>query len=505
MSVCVLAGDDLEALAATVGAARGLGQVVVAVPRPLGETTRAALLPPIPAQRAPGASPSAVKVVELDLHCPVGQAWNVAMAAAEHDLCLLLHAGEALVAGRPGPDQAFTAATVVEQAEVFFGPQRLGTARVVDRRHCRFSGALRPVLEVMQDAVPAQATPTGGTVLADLGARIGPVEGAWLQFSARHLDVSSDPQDLVDLATMLAATGRPDAALMRLLAVNGALMGELGRRAARMLTALAVEHDRLTVAEIGAAEWQRLGGARGPALAHLGAALAACGHSAAAVSALDEALASGLTDEDGVGVDRRWVTGTRHTARMAKHDAARDLTRQLRGLQAMLDGDESALPLLRSWVKAGWPLAKLLEAFPKADRPTVVEWMVDLAVPLGVRPCLDLAESLWRVDKDRTVSLVQVAASLGSMPVEEALSWSRRFRKAGRGAYCPLTIVAAGAGVPPVSRVLAAAALIHDLDDERGRPLLQAAALKLHPAAVAGATQRLHERAPDLERMLAEV
>ena len=127
------------------------------------------------------------------------------------------------------------------------------------------------------------------------------------------------------------------------------------------------------------------------------------------------------------------------------------------------------------------------------------------AALLGSQHCIDLAQFLWRGDQETATLLVQWLRRPG------ASAWPRRWpgragcAPAHGAAACPLPLLAAGVATPAVTRVLAAAALIHDLHDDRGRALLQAAAIDLHPAAMDGAMQRLHGQAPDLEQLLAQV
>ena len=500
LSTCVLAGDDLDATVATVAAVRGLGPVVLAVPQDLAAQTRAALSGAVPAQR--GAS-DAVQVVEIDLGTTVAQAWNAVLAAAPTDVCLLLHAGEILVAGRPGPGEVFTAATVVEQTEMLTGPERLTNVRVLDRSRCRFTGALRPLLEVGVDGeAPAPQTGPGGTVVVDLGARVGPRYAAWLQFTARHLDATTDAAELVDLAAMLAATGEVDAALVRLLAVHGALDGELGHRAARLMTVLAQRHCRLHEVELGAAEWERLSPNPGPARALHGLALFTVRRSGEAADLLEEALADGLLDSDGVTVDRGWVLSARHEARAASQRSASVLPRAFSEIDAVLATEQATSGVIDLWIQTGKPLSLMLEKVTGKRRAALVEALMRIGARLGSRRCLDLAAYLWRGDQDAASTLLQLAAASGGITVQEAVGWSRRLRAAGRSAACPLPLLAAGIATPPVTRVLAAAALIHDLHDDRGKTLLQAAALDLHPAAMDGAMARLRVQAPDLEELL---
>lgn len=500
LSVCILAGDDLDALRSTLEAARAIGPVVLAVPHALVARVRAEVGSVVPTPRG-GTAPTVL--VEIDLASTVAEAWNAAMDAAPTDVCLLLHAGEVVVGGRPDPEGVFGAAVIVEAPRAVVGPERLGAIRLVHRGRCRMRGALRPVLEV-DGGVPL-GHGGAGTVLVDLGARHGPDYAAWLHFAARAMDETRSPEQLVDLAALLAATGHTDAAAVRLVTVLGALEGELGRHVARMLAVLALRHNRELEVDLATREWQRLGGAPGPALALRGLSLLTSQRPGTAADVLDAALVAGLSDEDGVGVDLEWVLHSRQQARTWAQRSAASLPTAFAEIDTLLESPRTTMGLVELWLQTGHLLPELLEKFSGKRRATLVSTLVDQAMSLGAWNCLDLAGVLWRSDKESAVLVLTVAAAAGVLTVEEAVTWSRRLRGAGRAASCPLLTMVAGPSVPPVLRVLAAAALVHDVRDERGPALLQAAALDLHPAAVEGATRRLRTQAPDLERMLSSV
>ncbi len=512
VSTCLLVGDDVDAALSTVEAVRALGAVVVAVPQSLAARVLEAL-------GAPHAG-EVTTVVEIPPAAGVGDAWNLALQAAPTDVCLLLHAGEVLVAGRPGPGEVFTAATVVEQTEPLTPPERLGNVRVVDRRRCRFTGMLRSGLEValdQPDGAPLAAG-HGSTVIVDLGAWIGPEYAAWLQFAARHLDATHDPAELVDLAAMLAATGEADGAAARLLTVHGALDGDLGRRAARLLCVLGQRHARIHEVELAVQEWRRLSAGRpgappasassstpGPALALHGLTLLSAQRPGEAATQLAAALEAGLVDEDGVGIDRGWVRSALFDARAASQRSASVLPRVFAEIDVVLETTQATNALIDLWIQAGPALSQMLEKVTGRRRRLLAAACLQRAALLGSRSCIDLAQFLWRGDQETATLLVHVAASCGGLGVADALVWSRRLRSTHGAAACPLPLLAAGVATPAVTRVLAAAALIHDLNDDRGKALLQAAAIDLHPAAMDGAMRRLHGQAPDLEKLLAHV
>lgn len=500
LSVCVLSGDDLQALSATVAAAGALGHVVVGVPSDLMDDAASVV-------RAAGS----VSLQAIDLAVPVGQAWTEMMAAAPSDLCLLLHAGEVPLAGRPVADQVFSGSIVVEQSELIASPDRLTNVRIVDRRRCRMSGAVRPILEVLEDQaldrVPQARRPVEDQhpmVIVDLGTQLGPVTAAWLHFAARHQDETTDPDQLIDLAQLLASTGEVDGALVRLVALHGALEGETACRAYRLMALLAARHNRQHELELAVEEWQRIvGHPVGPAQALRGLGLYGGRRVGEAMTVLDDALALGLTDDDEAAIDRSWVLTARSNAEAWATRSATILGRLLADVEIVTSDERLVARLVTSWLEVGRPVSDLLDKVPAANRAPVIERLVKLGRQLGGERGLALAQALWRTDRESATSLVHSAAAAGTISVPQALEWSRRIRSSKGASACPLPILAASFAAPAVTRVLAAAALMHDLGDDRGRPLLQAAVLELHPAALDGATRRLQVSAPQLEELLA--
>jgi hypothetical protein len=114
LSVCILSVGDDAALELSIGAAVGLGAIVVGL---------------IDGERSPS---NADVVVTMPLGIGLGEAWDRLLRAAPTDQCLLLHPGELKVAG-DASSAAPAECIVIDQPGPFSIGDRLGTIRLVDR------------------------------------------------------------------------------------------------------------------------------------------------------------------------------------------------------------------------------------------------------------------------------------------------------------------------------------------------------------------------------------
>ena len=473
ISVCVLANDDAAALQLTLDAAAGLGTLVVGVPE--------GSVAPLPHTGA--------TTVPIALTESVGAAWDRVLRGAPDDHCLLLHPGEVIVAGHPAVDAPFSSCTVIDHPDPFALPDRLDAVRLVDRSRCRVRGHVRPVL--------AADGPTGeghGTiVVVDAGSAPGPAHQAWLQHLGVALDATDDPAELVDLAALLAGTGELDAATVRLMQLLGAIHGDLGRRAARLLTFCAVRRSRRIEAELGAREWERLDDQRGPAMALRGVALASKLRVGHAVPLLEGALAAGLVDRDGIVVDRAWIETVLSDAKVRLPLLEPVVVAEIQALRTK----PKIWNLCDGWLQLGRPLSDLASSLTGDVRRRFVTGVVDHARAIDASGCLDMAE--WLAEKGITqqvLTLVHLVTVRGELPFDDGVAWSERLRAAGKGQECPLPLLAVSPAAPPVTRVRAAAALVDRFADPRGIAVLREAAAAVHPAALGGILHRLSDEAP---------
>ena len=476
ISVCVLANDDAVSLQLTLDSAAGLGRLVVGLPEGVRHRDD-------PAE-------SDVTVVPIALTDSVGGAWDRLLRAAPDDHCLLLHPGEVVVAGHPALDPPFASCTVIDHPDPFALPDRLGIVRVVDRTRVRVRGHIRPVLAATCGSI---AESHGTVVVVDAGSSPGAAHGAWLHYLGVALDATDDPAELVDLATTLAATGEYDAAIVRLVQLVGAIDGELGRRAARLLAFCAVRRSRRSEAELGAREWARLDERTGPATALRAAALVAKLRVGTAVPLLEAALAAGLVDSDGIAVDRTWVETMLSDAKVRLPILEPLVAIEIQNLRSK----PNIWSLCDGWLQLGRPLHALAASLTGDVRRRFVDGAVDVARGLDPDACLDLAN--WLAEKGITqqvLTLVHLVALRCELDLDDALAWSERLRAAGKANECPLPLLAIAPAAPPVTRVRAAAALVDRFADPRGLAVLHEAAVAVHPAALGGALHRISGEAP---------
>lgn len=473
LTVCVLAPDDADALELTLSTVSMLGYVVVGLPE------------------HSDLEPVGAIVHRISLDDGVGQAWTALLRAAPTDRCLLLHAGEVVVTGRPADDDPFGGCVVISHPHAFELPDRLGHIRLVDRRRCTVGGHLRPVV----DGPPERGDEPvfGSTVIADTGHEPGPAHHAWLQHLAARVDDTTDPAELLDVTAVLAAGAEYDAALVRLRHLLFAYDGDLGRRVARLTAMTAVRRSRRSEAMLGSKEWERLDANPGPALALRGAAHVSRLAIGPAIPLLDAALAAGLTDDDGVAVDRTWIESMLSDAKV-----------RLPTLDPLVAAQIKALPKARSvaslcerWHQTGRPLRQLAESLRGEVRARFVAGVVALARALDATDGIDMAEWLATdgVSND-VIRLVNGAASRGDLALDTAIGWSERLRATGKAEHCPLVTMSGTSETPPVRRVLAAAILVDRFRDDRGTEALELAVRMLHTAALAGALYRVVAAAP---------
>lgn len=474
ISVCILATDDVEALQLTATSASMLGSVVIG--------------------QQEGATPVVIEnaiLVTIPLIETIGQAWDRLLRAAPHERCVLLQPGEVVLAGQPGQDTPFAPSIVVDHPDAYEPPDRLGPVRVVDRGACRIVGRLRPVV----DHDGPDHDETGSLVIVDTGMRRGAAYEAWVQFLAVGLDDTEDPAELLDMATLLALTGEHDAAITRLYAMLGAFEGDLGRRIARLLAYCAVRRGRRMEAVHATHVWERLEPNPGPALALRGVALATQQLSGHALPLLEAALASGLTDSDGVTVDRTWIE-----AMVSKARQRLPRVESLAGQEVYSMHHRSALgPLLEAWNELGRPVSELLGLFNDVSRRIVRNRIFETLGAIDSISCIQYAEELAADGMGpNVVDLLVSVVARGDITLDEVRPWADRVRAAGREKRCPLVEFAGVPVGPPVERVLAAAELIDRYQDERGRELLETATRSLPTAAIGGALHRLAAEVPSV-------
>lgn len=474
ISVCVLTNDNDEAVHQTVEVARSVGAVVLGV------------------VRGAAPAPNGVRQVLLDRVDPVGAAWDRLLRAAPTDLCLLLHSGELLVGPRPSATDVFRQVTIVDQPDPLSLPDRLAPVRLVDRRRCTFDGLLRPVLAVDR-AVAQRVREQAGFIVVDAAAAPGPAYRSWIHASARGLDATSDPEELLELAQALAGTEEHDAAIVRLLALLGGLHGEPARRATRLLAFCALRRSRRAVVELAVREWTRLLPGSGLALALDGLSLLSAQRPMAAVRQLEAAALAGFVDDDGVTIDRAWFETALSDAKLR---AAR-LEAPVAAAIQQLPHTPTAQTVIDGWLQLGRPLAELLQLLSGQNRRKVVDAVQAPGLLLDGGAGGELA--LWLSDHDdwpTAAAVVRRLAERGCLGLEDAVAWSDRLRRARRTFDCPLVLLASCAAVPVPIRVRAAAQLIHRFGDRTGAPLLQQAAQLLHPAALTGVLVHLEAEAP---------
>ena len=114
-----------------------------------------------------------------------------------------------------------------------------------------------------------------------------------------------------------------------------------------------------------------------------------------------------------------------------------------------------------------------------------------------------LLDGAWARFPDRLEPLAAAASVAPRLPLARALVWSARLRQRGLAASCPLVVIGHDAGVDPVVRVRAAAALYGSFHDARAVEAARAALGALDPAARRASEEEIGRLAPTLLATLA--
>ena len=476
LSVCILTVGDDAALELSIGATMGLGAIVVGI---------------IDGERAPD---DADVVVTMPLGVGLGEAWDRLLRAAPTDQCLLLHPGELRVAGDTS-SAAPAECIVIDQPGPFSMHDRLGTIRLVDRTIVRLDGRLSPRLELKREAT------SSALVILDSGSAVGEAYKGWLQHLGVAMDDSDDPEVVIELATMLAGTGEHDAALFRISDIIDALDGDQARRAARLAAFSALHRGRASETLRATERWAALASGPGPALALQGLRLAQQQRMTAAIDLLERAVDAGLTDEDGISVDRLWVESALSDAKLRVSRFEGVVGSELVALKVGERVGESSLERMRpSWVGRGLPLGKLYELLKTDRRRRFVERVYQPTDDCEPGEAIELAASLATAHAPNVpielVGLVHRLASRGDLPLDSAVTWTARFRDANVADASPLQVLALSPATSAVTKVLAGALELDRFDADEGTVLLSQAAHGVPGGALAGTLRRLVEMAP---------
>ena len=475
LSVCILSVGDDAALALSIGAAVGLGAIVVGL---------------IDGECAPD---DADVVVTMPLGAGLGEAWDRLLRAAPTDQCLMLHPGELKVAG-DASSSAPAECIVIDQPGPFSMRDRLGTIRLVDRTVVRLDGRLSPRLELKRDAT------SSSLVILDAGSVVGDAYKGWLQHLGVAMDDSDDPEEIIELATMLAGTGEHDAAVFRISDIIEALDGDQARRAARLAALSALHRGRPSETWRAVERWAALAACPGPALAVKGLYLAQQQRMTAAVDLLERAVEAGLTDEDGISVDRLWVESALSDAKLRAKRLEGVVGTELAALKGERVGESSLERMRPGWVGLGLSLGKLYELLKTDRRRRFVERVFLPTDDCEPDEAIDLAASLAASNAPNVpvelVGLVHRLASRGELPLDTAVAWTARFRHANVSDASPLQVLALSPATSPVTKVLAGALELDRFDAGEGEVLLSQAAHGVHSCALAGTLRRLVEMAP---------
>ena len=116
-----------------------------------------------------------------------------------------------------------------------------------------------------------------------------------------------------------------------------------------------------------------------------------------------------------------------------------------------------------------------------------------------------LLEGAWARFPDRLEPLAAAASVAPRLPLARALVWSARLRQRGLGASCPLLAIGLDAGIDPVVRVRAAAALHGSFHDAGAVDIVRAALGELGPAARLASEEEIGRLAPTLLSALVDV
>ena len=115
-----------------------------------------------------------------------------------------------------------------------------------------------------------------------------------------------------------------------------------------------------------------------------------------------------------------------------------------------------------------------------------------------------LLEGAWARFGDRLEPLAAAANVAPRLPLARALVWSARLRQRGLASSCPLLVIGQDAGIDPVVRVRAAAALHGSFDDAGALEVARAALDELDVPARLASEQEIGRMAPTLLASLAD-
>lgn len=109
-----------------------------------------------------------------------------------------------------------------------------------------------------------------------------------------------------------------------------------------------------------------------------------------------------------------------------------------------------------------------------------------------------LLDGAWAKFPDRLEPLAAAASVAPRLPLARALVWSARLRQRGLAASCPVVAICADAGIDPVVRVRAAAALYGSFRDARAIDMARAALSELGPTTRLASEKEIGRLAPTL-------
>jgi hypothetical protein len=474
----VLAVSDGGALPGYLASLESHGRLVVGVP-----DAEARSVPDLPG----------AVVVPLN-GCPsLGAAWEAILRAAPTDRCLLLREGEMLVAGNPATVAPFAAAVVVDVLDPLAPPDRLPDIRLVDRRRCRMTGALTPRLE-LDDPVPSGPAPAGSLVIVDTAVPLGPAYQAWLHRAGVAVAGTTDREEYLAIAEMLAGTGEYDAAVARLTDVLGAAHDLIDLRVARLLALVGLRRRRDLAAMAGVRRWAELTSAPGAAKAIEGLILIGGRRPYAAIELLEEALEAGLVDVDGYSVDRSWVEATYSRLLVDVPMERGNVTRRILASKATAAVDPT---VIEAWNGCGLPYSEFITLFDGEARAAAVNRC--LGADLTADPAATSALAEWFAEGGswrHAVLALRPLAREGLLPLADAVAWSERRIARRAGETGPLETWAASGRAPLVGRVFAAAHLLGFDGGSTGRRLLGDLAPQVHPSILLPVALRLADEVP---------
>lgn len=114
-----------------------------------------------------------------------------------------------------------------------------------------------------------------------------------------------------------------------------------------------------------------------------------------------------------------------------------------------------------------------------------------------------LLDGAWSRFPERLEPLAAAASMAPRLPLARALVWSARLRQRGLAASCPLVAIGHDAGIDPVVRVRAAAALFGSFHEASAVGVARAALHELDPAARLASEEEIGRLAPTLLLALA--